>query len=79
MNEPEPKHQQSPTNPWWAYAILFGFIAFFIGAMFVEDLRKYLFLGVTVFGGLGSLLFLSAGIFVCVPRSIPPRPATIST
>ena len=64
MNEPEPKHQQSPTNPWWAYAIFFGFIAFFIGAMFVDDLRKYLILGVTVFGGLCSLLFLSIGIFV---------------
>ena len=60
MNEPEPKHQQSPTNPWWAYAIFFGFIAFFIGAMFVEDLRKYLILGVTVCGGLGSMLFLKA-------------------
>lgn len=64
MNELEPKQAAADKNPWWAHAILFGFIAFFIGAIFVEDLRKYLILGVTVFGGLGSLLFLAIGIFV---------------
>ena len=64
MNESESKQQPTNRNPWWAYVIFFGFNAFFIGAMFVEDLRKYLILGVTVFGGLCSLFFVAAGVFI---------------